>query len=269
MATYLLSDVHGHRAALEAVLEKVQPSSDDVFYMLGDMTDRGPDPIGSIEVCASLPNVTILLGNHEDMLLNCVAQKGISLEDEFLWMLNGGHTTMKGLHRLSKQQRNELIDWLRALPRYAIVEMPERIYVLVHAGIRPGIGPVPEDGVWDEEALSAMLEAQTDEDLTWIRDEFWGQPTGLVNEQGEGPVVIAGHTPSIYCVTMANGASGGATDEHGLGQMLFIGASEATGGVADKICIDACAAAGHGQGQVGILRLDDFETFYAPIEKGE
>ena len=31
MATYLLSDVHGHRAALEAVLEQVSPSSDDVF----------------------------------------------------------------------------------------------------------------------------------------------------------------------------------------------------------------------------------------------
>lgn len=269
MATYLLSDVHGHRAALEAVLEKVSPSKDDTFYMLGDMTDRGPDPIGSIRVCASLPNVTILLGNHEDMLLGCMGGGSTTLNDEFLWMLNGGHSTMRGMHKLSKGERADLIEWLRNLPRYALATMPDRIYVLVHAGIRPGVGPVPDDGVWDEEALLAMLANQTDEDLTWIRDEFWGHPTGLVNERGEGPVVIAGHTPSIYCITMANGTDDEVLDGEGHGQMLRIGASSATGGVADKICIDACAAAGHGRGQVGILRLDDFATFYAPIEKGE
>ena len=51
--------------------------------------------------------------------------------------------------------------------------------------------------------------------------------------------------------------------------MVPVGACTATGGVADRIDIDCSAAAGAGQGRVGVRRLEDGAVFYAAIEPGE
>ena len=51
--------------------------------------------------------------------------------------------------------------------------------------------------------------------------------------------------------------------------MVKVGASGATGGVADRWDIDAGAAGGAGFGQVLVLRLDDGACFYEPILPGE
>ena len=40
-------------------------------------------------------------------------------------------------------------------------------------------------------------------------------------------------------------------------------------GVADRVCIDCSAAAGHPSGRVGIMRLEDRRMWLADIEEGE
>ena len=87
--------------------------------------------------------------------------------------------------------------------------------------------------------------------------------SGLVDETGTGPIVVAGHTPTHY-VERLYGAPP-ALDENGLCRMLFCGAGDETGWIPDKIAIDYAAAAGAGIGQVGMICLDTLEVTYEAI----
>ena len=114
-----------------------------------------------------------------------------------------------------------------------------------------------------------MLAVQSADDLLWIRDEFWSVPTGLLDERGEGPIVVAGHTPTPYLVSMTNEFDRPVRNSDGIAQMVRVGACDATGGVADRWDIDSGAAGGAGFGQVTMIRLDDGEEFAEPIRDGE
>lgn len=265
MAVYVTSDAHGHVRALDAALSQVSPGADDAVFVLGDMVDRGPDPMGVIRLVRSLPNTHVLLGNHEMMMLEALL--GLERDSMDMWAFNGGFTTLEGIAQMDSDEVAELADWAEALPLYAIVTVGGRDFVLVHAGINPGKAAGRYDGTL--ESLDALLRAQTVEDLVWIRGEFWGQPTGLIDRQGRGPQVIAGHTPTVLLERFAYQPCEPFTDEEGRGKIVELGATWDTGGVPDRVNIDCSAAAGPGQGRVGILRLDDGARFYAAIEDGE
>ena len=283
MATYAFSDVHGHRATLERLLERVSPADDDRIFMLGDMIDRGPDPVGVLRICRELSGATVLMGNHEDLMLTYLEAPDEGM-NQVNWEMNGAGTTMDGLSALPEGERVELLDWVANLPLYAYAFVSGRPYAMVHAGIRPGVpferagekDEAPEaadDGAyamgWSDDDLRAMLEAQRPEDLVWIREEFWGQPTGLLDEDGRGPIVIAGHTPTPYLQGMADLPDRLPLDENGLCRMVKVGASAQTGGVADRWDIDCGAAGGAGFGNLLMLRLDDGQETYEPVREGE
>ena len=116
MSTYVFSDVHGHRAPLERVLDRISPSEADLFFCLGDMIDRGPDPVGVLRTVRSLPNVRVLMGNHEDLMISCLENPGDGLA-AVNWGLNGGAATSTGLAELSGGEAAELEGWVRGLPR--------------------------------------------------------------------------------------------------------------------------------------------------------
>lgn len=266
MATYVFSDVHGHVAPLARLLSRVSPSVDDSIFMLGDMIDRGPDPVGVMRLCRDLPGCVVLKGNHEDLLLDFIANP----QDPFAqanWIFNGGGTTLLGLVEMSDEDRDDLVGWVRGLPLWTSTRVNDRTYLLVHAGIRPiGLSGL---GECTEEELAILMSAQNDEDLTWIREEFWEVPTGLINERGEGPIVIAGHTPTPLLSLQEGLLDRDPKGEDGLARMVRLGAMPETGGVYDRWDIDCCAAGGHGIGQIMILRLDDGEEFYEPIDEDE
>ncbi|MBP3884304.1 MAG: serine/threonine protein phosphatase [Olsenella sp.] len=297
MATYVFSDVHGHAATLDRLLERVQPGEGDRIFMLGDMIDRGPDPVGVLKTCRSLneSGACILMGNHEDLMLSYFEDSD-DPTNVTNWLINGGATTSEGLFALPEAERIELLDWVANLPLYAYAVVEGRPYIMVHAGIRPNIRVVrpgragasgegsdaegasgrpgekaalPMAMGWSEEDLTALLEAQSPEDLLWIRDAFWGHPTGLLDERGRGPIVIAGHTPTVYLEGMADRPNRSPVDEDGLCRMVRVGASAETYGVADRWDIDCGAAGGAGFGKLLMLRVDDEIEFYEPIREGE
>ncbi|MBQ9058807.1 MAG: serine/threonine protein phosphatase [Atopobiaceae bacterium] len=275
MAIYVFSDVHGQLNALETMLDHLSPSSEDVLYMLGDMVDRGPDPVGVMKLCRDYPNMHVLMGNHEKMMLDCL-RIDHSLYACYDWEHNGCDTTRVGLDALERSEYNELLDWVEQLPLYKLCTVGDQSYVLVHAGIMPPVaytlkklfGTDEIDGTfWTEEHLTTLLENQDREDLLWIREDFWGKPTGLVDKNGVGPVVIAGHSPTVLVERYVNASNRGALDDEGRMRMLRVGACELTGGVADRLAIDCGAGTSQNWGQLMVLRLDDMREFYLPIMK--
>lgn len=277
MAIFVTSDAHGHLRALDRALELAAPGSDDIVYVLGDMVDRGPDPVGVLRLVHGLPHARVLLGNHEDMLLTALAT-GEQL-DLLTWEMNGGSPTAAGLDALPRDEYLDLLDWIENLPLWDVVEAGGRPYVLCHAGIDAlalrgylacaGYGPEGGFAHVPQETLRDAMALQDPEDLLWIRGAFWGEPTGLVGRDGAGPVVIAGHTPSILLYRYACNMCEPVLSPDGRACMVEVGATWDTGGVADRVDIDCSAAGGAPVGRVGVMRLDDRHIFYADIAEGE
>lgn len=259
MSTYVFSDVHGHRATLDRVLSRVSPSDDDIIVCLGDMIDRGPDPVGTIKVVRSLPNVRVLMGNHEDLMLAYFDDPNDRIHKSD-WMINGGWVTLSDLLELTADERNEMLTWVAGLPRWDWARLNGVTYILVHAGLNLRVSAPKK---WDDVSLASYLNAQDPDDLVWIRDEFWGARAGLSGRDGTGPIVVAGHTPTPYLARMTRRLDRNPVGEDGLARMVRVGAA------ADRWDIDAGAAGGAGYGQVLMLRLDDGEEFYEPVQEGE
>lgn len=266
MATYVFSDVHGHSKTLERLLERVSPSSEDTVWCLGDMVDRGPDPVSVMRLCREVCGDNILMGNHEAMMLDAFHNPHDELT-VFQWEMNGGYTTSAGLASLTEHEVVDLIDWSENLKLGTHLVVGDRSYVLVHAGLRPLV--FSAHSRWTDATMDALLKYQSVDDILWIREEFWGNPTGFVNERGEGPIVIAGHTPVPYVEDLADVYDRPARDEDGYCRVMHLGACEATGGVADRWAIDCGAAGGAGWGSVCMVRLDDAEEFYEPVLEDE
>lgn len=64
---YVMSDLHGEYKKYLQILEQIGFTDDDTLYVLGDMVDRGPEPVKLLQDMASSENVYFLKGNHEGM----------------------------------------------------------------------------------------------------------------------------------------------------------------------------------------------------------
>jgi hypothetical protein len=71
-----IGDVHGCLAELVELLDRLNPAPEDSLIFLGDLIDRGPDPVGVVRFVRNLRQTlnmntpgTTLLGNHEEKAL--------------------------------------------------------------------------------------------------------------------------------------------------------------------------------------------------------
>ncbi len=166
--TYAIGDVHGCLEPLRALMAKLSLRRTDELLFIGDYIDRGPDSKGVVDFVMELRKsrpgkVTCLLGNHEWMLLN-----HLDGTDPVSWLQNGGQATLASYGGEDKipYAHREFFHSLSPLHR-------TDDYLFVHAGIRPGV----------------PLEAQSTEDMLWIRRECYLFP-GRFN-----PPIVFGHTP--------------------------------------------------------------------------
>jgi len=91
--TIAIGDIHGCKAALDALLVAIKPAERDKLVFLGDYVDRGPDSRGVIDTVLTLEKqckVVTLLGNHEVMLLDAL-ERG---PEGSGWLQYGGAETM-------------------------------------------------------------------------------------------------------------------------------------------------------------------------------
>ena len=153
--TIAIGDIHGCSAALEALLEAIRPSPDDVVITLGDYIDRGPDSKGVLDRLIDLGRrcrLVPLLGNHDQVLLDVCSGKDPI--DSLLDM--GGAATLDsyGPGRSLDLIPDEHYEFLESCRLYHETET----HIFVHANYDPDL-PMAEQ--WVGTLLWESLRAQT------------------------------------------------------------------------------------------------------------
>ncbi len=69
MALGLISDIHGNRVALEAVVADGIAAGVDSWWVLGDVVAIGPEPVATLELVTNLTEVMITRGNTDRYVL--------------------------------------------------------------------------------------------------------------------------------------------------------------------------------------------------------
>jgi serine/threonine protein phosphatase 1 len=192
---YVIGDVHGCVEPLQALLAQIREDEAGsphekraIIAFLGDYVDRGPASREVIEAILALQaegrfGVGTLRGNHDQFLLDFLEDGRHGMG----WLDYGGLATLTSYGVAPPRFRHDEDGW-----RVASEELGRRMpqahkdflaqtvliamfgdYVLVHAGVRPGVA----------------LDDQAEEDLTGIRKAFYEHP-----DPAPGHTVIFGHT---------------------------------------------------------------------------
>lgn len=140
---YVLSDIHGNIQRYESIMNQIALSQGDELYVLGDVIDRHPHGIEILRSIMKTPNIHMLLGNHEWMMLNSLGLPYIDPDwkpsniskDEYLvhWYSNGGKVTHDAFNALPIDYQLDIVDYLCGLPISIDVEVAGNEFQLVHA----------------------------------------------------------------------------------------------------------------------------------------
>jgi len=196
---YVTSDLHGYPLEkMEGKLKSIGFGEQDHLYILGDCIDRGSDGPKIVRWCMSKPNVTMLLGNHEAMLLenrfifdgdtvpSLLDVPGAKQETYERWLSNGGYTTVDAFTQFTRAQTKYIVDYIERAPLYKEIEVNGKRYVLTHSGL----GNFAADKPLSEYTLNELV---------------WDRPDGDTRYYDDGRMVIFGHTPTILFGSMYRG----------------------------------------------------------------
>ena len=232
---YASSDIHGYPLhSFLDLLGKAGFGLSDHLYVIGDVIDRNGDGgVAMLRWMMRQPNVTLLRGNHEAMMLNCDflfssdsdlhSKKGrnpVREHNLLVWQRNGCTVTIENLMKLKQSdltELSELLAYVRSAPVYLELALPAKRFVLVHGGLK-------------HFNMEKSMEDYSPEDLVWTRP-------GINEKYWEDRLVILGHTPTVF---------------YGEKRKAFV--------TPTWIDIDTGAAGG---GSPMLLRLDDLAMFYA------
>ena len=177
----IVGDVHGCLPALERMLQKVP--QDHRIILVGDYIDRGEQSAEVLRYLSTRPDLTCLMGNHEDMLLRFLQDPR---REGGRWIKNGGLQTLASFgirgarprmtgeeltacrDQLQEAMGESLTRWVNGL---ATSVLSGNILV-AHAGADPLAAP--------EEQLEETL--------------IWGHPDFLRTLRRDGFWIAHGHT---------------------------------------------------------------------------
>lgn len=171
---YVISDIHGQYVKFKQMLELIKFSDEDQLFVLGDVVDRGNSSIKTLRYVMSRPNIKMLVGNHEKMMID--ALRGDA--GEYLWYANGGYHTMNELSSYSEIEQDKYLDFIASLELTHELQINNQTYLLCHAGIR-----------FDKDI--PLINREHANDIVWMRDEFY-----YFEPVPDKYIVIFGHTPT-------------------------------------------------------------------------
>lgn len=244
MSVYVMSDIHGDYKKYIQMLEKLQLSENDTLYILGDIIDRGTNGVKILQDMMKRSNIIPILGNHEYMavkaikwLLKEVALKSIeTINDETLlifkeWMNVGGETTISEFSKLSKEEKEKILDYLLDFEVYETVKINDKSFILVHAGL----DNFSEKRKMEEYSLLELIFGRTNYDVVYFNDKY----------------LVTGHTPTRVIYAKEQGMMLEELDPIKYQDEIFV--------KNNHIAIDC--GCGYG-GRLGAICLDTMEKYY-------
>ena len=190
---YVMCDIHGEYERYLAMLEQIAYSQEDTLFVLGDVVDRGPEPIKVLQDMARRDNVYLLKGNHEAMASLVLHKLNVEITEEnadshidaelmqaiIEWQENGGNTTMRKFRELSADEKLDLLDYMDDAPLYDVVDVGEKTFILLHSGL----------GNFRE---GKRLSQYTYDELACMRPDFDRQYYA-----DPSIYIVSGHTPTL------------------------------------------------------------------------
>lgn len=174
---YCMSDIHGEYDRYIAMLDLIRFSERDALYILGDVIDRKPDGIEILQDIMHRPNVHMLIGNHEQMMLDCFGP-GNNYDARRLWKYNGGGSTYRTMvYIIPSEERLKILRFAQELPDHLEIEVNGQQFYLVHGNV-----------------------SDNRHDRIWSRPEPPPETPPL-----PGKTVIVGHTCTYYLNTLVEG----------------------------------------------------------------
>lgn len=145
----IIGDVHGHAAELEALLARMGYERDGSVWrhslrqvvFVGDLVDRGPAQLGTIEIARAMVEAgaaRIVMGNHEYNAL-AYATPNPAVPDEFLRRHTPKNTRQ---HQVFLDEvgadpavgtYKEVLDWFRTIPLWLELRLGDARLRVVHA----------------------------------------------------------------------------------------------------------------------------------------
>ncbi len=226
MAQYVISDIHGEIDRFNQMLELIQFSEHDTLYIIGDVVDRGPRGIALLDKIMHTPNIFMVLGNHEYMMLQYMSPDATDVEIR-RWDRNGNAPTLEEFGRMDKYSQEKMLDFLQVLPTHLEVTANGTHFYLVHGF--PGEN---------------------------VHDEVWYRPTLEHSNPMPEYQLIIGHTPVGNLMVPAEQREEFHSDMAARGDHMKICHADGF--------IDIDCGCGHNipTSALACLRLEDMEEFY-------
>lgn len=226
MGTYVVSDLHGEAHLFHKLLDQIRFSDEDLLYILGDVIDRGSDGITLLQEVMTRPNIILLLGNHEYMMMQYFSSEATGT-DVKRWNKNGNTPTLDAYLKLDPTEQIHIMDHLQSLPTHLEITVGDKIYYLVHGF--PGEN---------------------------VHDEVWHRPSITDSNPIPNTTLIIGHTPVLYMQAAKNDR------QHRIAEMIRIGEHPTILHTPGFIDIDCGCSLEDPIKTLGCLRLDDMTEFY-------
>ena len=212
--TYIIGDIAGQYDALMRLIARLP--ADAHIISVGDTVDRGPKSFEVVEYFLKNPQHTVILGNHEHMMLTHITRSSYYERDCWLW--NGGVKTLdsfgeNGIDLMNEEQAKPYVNWILGLP---VAYMSENLFVS-HAAYggwmeTVGMGPDSYSGytledsiIWNRNppdpmhGMFQMFGHNSHIGLKTYHDPL-GEPYAICTDASRDNVLTAVHFPTLAVI---------------------------------------------------------------------
>lgn len=148
---YVISDIHGEYKLFLRLLDKISFSESDELYVCGDIIEKGSESVKLAELIFSMPNVHVIMGNHEQSFLQYYDYLMSECDGDYDSVLSGLQKYITDGGGDGELLYWDIVDRIESLPYYIETED----FICAHAGVsltKDGKVP-PLDTVEPEELL--------------------------------------------------------------------------------------------------------------------
>lgn len=130
MRRFVVGDIHGELDKLIQVLNLCGfDNLSDLLISIGDLSDRGKDSWGVVELLMSINNLIFIRGNHDYQMLQWLHTGNYNQN----WLVNGGDKTVSSYEDVKMKNKDKHVSFYESAIPYYVIDNK----CFVHGGLNP------------------------------------------------------------------------------------------------------------------------------------